>query len=557
MDPGSTDGYLDEYLKLPALGRVNISRNHSTPPSLSVTDSVSTEGHDIAMTFTVRLNHASQTRVTVDYATSNGTATAGSDYTATSGTLTFAPGETSKTVQVHIYDDDAEDDRETFTLTLSNPTGATLADASATGTIRNSENHAAAGLPVITGTPQVGQILTADTSGVADQDGMENAVFQYQWSTDGNAIARATGSNLTLTSSQEGRTIQVTVNFKDDRENPERLTSAATAAVTPAPAPLTASFPPSPFQSQRHTGDDDRPQVIITLSASAAQFERTTPSVSIQGATLASVTQHQEDGLENAWIFILDPDGNGDVTFRLVTGQPCDQGGICTKDGTTLTAAPEARTLPGPGQQNNAATGAPAVTGTPQVDQTLTASTSAIADQDGLSNVSWSYQWLAGGSNIAGATGSSITLKPAQQGLTVQLRVSFTDDADNEESLTSAATGPVAAKPAPLTASFSGAPDSHSGTWFEFSLSFNVEPVLSYKTLRNGAFTVSGGKVTKAKRVTKGSNQNWTIRIRPDGNGPVSITLPETTDCAAAAAICTDDGRTLSNSTPVTVPGSN
>ena len=59
---------------------------------------------------------------------------------------------------------------------------------------------------------------------------------------------------------------------------------------------------------------------------------------------------------------------------------------------------------------NREATGQPAISGTPQVGQTLTAGTSGIADEDGLENVSYSYQWIAGGSDIDGATGSSYTL---------------------------------------------------------------------------------------------------------------------------------------------------
>ena len=58
---------------------------------------------------------------------------------------------------------------------------------------------------------------------------------------------------------------------------------------------------------------------------------------------------------------------------------------------------------------NREATGKPSISGTPQVDQTLTADTVNIDDQDGLTNVSYSYQWIAGGSDIDGATGSSYT----------------------------------------------------------------------------------------------------------------------------------------------------
>lgn len=77
--------------------------------------------------------------MTVNYATSNGTATAGSDYTATSGTLTFNPGQTSRTFTVPIIDDSLNEVDETVNLTLSNPSNATLGSpATATLTIIDS-----------------------------------------------------------------------------------------------------------------------------------------------------------------------------------------------------------------------------------------------------------------------------------------------------------------------------------------------------------------------------------------------------------------------------------
>ena len=91
------------------------------------------------------------------------------------------------------------------------------------------------------------------------------------------------------------------------------------------------------------------------------------------------------------------------------------------------------------------ATGLPVITGTARVGQTLTVDTSAIADEDGLDNVSYSYQWIRNdGTNdadIGGQTGSTYTLTDEDVGKSIKVRVSFTDDADHEETLTSAATG--------------------------------------------------------------------------------------------------------------------
>ena len=108
-------------------------------PGLSVADAEAHEGEDATLDFVVSLDAASSARVTVDYATADGTATAGEDYTATSGTLTFAAGERRKTVGVPLLDDAVDEGRETFTLRLSNPQGAWLQDAEATGTIVNSD----------------------------------------------------------------------------------------------------------------------------------------------------------------------------------------------------------------------------------------------------------------------------------------------------------------------------------------------------------------------------------------------------------------------------------
>ena len=105
------------------------------PPTLSVGDARAEEGGTLA--FTVRLSEADDAAVTVDYATAGGTATAGDDYTAASGTLTFAAGVLEQTVEVTALTDRTDEGDETFTMSLSNPSGATLADGEATGTVEN------------------------------------------------------------------------------------------------------------------------------------------------------------------------------------------------------------------------------------------------------------------------------------------------------------------------------------------------------------------------------------------------------------------------------------
>ena len=111
------------------------------PARIRVKDARAKEGKDASLDFAVTLNRAAAGPVTVDYATEDGTATAGADYTATSGTLTFAAGETTKTVSVTLLDDAVDEGKETFKLKLSNPQGAYLRamHREAKGVIRNAD----------------------------------------------------------------------------------------------------------------------------------------------------------------------------------------------------------------------------------------------------------------------------------------------------------------------------------------------------------------------------------------------------------------------------------
>ena len=208
---------------------------------------------------------------------------------------------------------------------LSNSPSATVAGPAD----EPERNTAATGTPTISGTPQVGDELTASTAGIADADGLDNTTFTYQWLADDTAIQGATGSTYTLATAAEGKAIKVQVSFSDDAGNEETLTSAATGAVATKP--------------------------------------------------------------------------------------------------------------------NSPATGAPTISGTVQMGETLTADTSGIADEDGLDNAAFSYQWLADDADISGATDSTYTLSASGEGKAIKVRVSFTDDEGNEETLTSGATEAVAA----------------------------------------------------------------------------------------------------------------
>ena len=631
------------------------------------------------------------------------------------------------------------------------------------------ENSAPTGLPSISGTPQVDQTLTADTSNIDDEDGLTNVSYRYQWSAGGSDIEGATGSTYTLTYSEQGQTIQVQVSFTDDANNEETLTSQATVAVAAAPNREATGAPTisgTPQVEQTLTADTSNISDLDGISNPTFAYQWRGGGLTIIGATGSTYTLTASDQGKTITVRVRFIDDRNSIESRI-------------SNATTAVAA----------DPNRQATGKPTIGGTPQVGETLTADTANIADEDGLTNVSYRYQWIAGGSEISGATSSTHTLTASEQGQTIQVRVSFTDDADNAETRTSEATDTVAAtKPGvpghlqvfphgtgaldvdwhapasdggsgitgykvqwkesadswdtpadvseetasgtvhtitgltdgveytvrvlatngvgdsppsveqtgtpretrapemvrprvdgatlkvlydealdegsappadsfdvrvactcddttwldeeskrevesvsvdgdtvvltlvsaatsedvvvvsytppsdaatartrdlagnaaagfnatevfndtdetaeseksgepeettegetPLTVGLEAATESHNGTdAFTFEIRFSEEVKLSYKTLRDLAFTVSGGEVLKAQRLDKPSNIRWLITVEPDSNGDVTVVLPVTTDCDATGAICTQGGKKLSNRNEFTVSG--
>ncbi len=115
-----------------------VPTSNSSPPNLFIADNSVDEATG-STNFTVTLSPPSSYEVSVNYMTSDGSATAGSDYQATSGVLFFSAGETSKQIPVAIIDDTDQEGNEIFLLTLSNPVNAELSDPNATGTVIDNE----------------------------------------------------------------------------------------------------------------------------------------------------------------------------------------------------------------------------------------------------------------------------------------------------------------------------------------------------------------------------------------------------------------------------------
>ena len=361
----------------------------------------------------------------------------------TASTYTLSADDEGKTIKVEVsFTDDAANQE---TLTSAETTTVTRPNSPATGA------------PTISGTAQAGETLTADISGIADEDGLTTPVFTYQWVAGGADISGATSSSQTLTASQQGQTIQVRVSFTDDAGNQESLTSEATAAAAPRSVEIVEDEA-APLWSA-----DMLVVEYTSVSIGAASTDLFSNVGGSAGLQIKSLWYHKP-GHELSLAFTEGVSGAEDLTLQvgdLALAFPAGSSGnssfkwkdvdVDWEDSQTISVriVPTSATITVP--PNTPATGAPVITGTAQVDETLTADISGIADEDGLDDVSYNYQWIrsdnGADADIAGETDSTYTLVLADQGKTIKVKVSFTDDDDNEEALTSVATVAVASAP--------------------------------------------------------------------------------------------------------------
>ena len=340
----------------------------------------------------------------------------------TDSTYTLAASDEGKTIRVRV----AFTDRGGYAESLT---------SSATATVAAAPNSPATGAPIISGTAEVGKTLTADTSDIADADGLSGATFTYQWiANDGSAdtdIQDATDSTYTLVADDEGKTVKVRVSFTDNAGNVETLTSTATNSVAARPNSAATGAPTI----------NGTVQVGETLTADTSgigdadglnNVSYSYQWVANDGTADTDIT----DAADSTYTLVA---ADEDKTVKVQVSFTDDAG---NEETLTSAATDAVASLP-----NNPATGVPTITGVVQVGETLTAETISIADADGLDNAVFSYQWLAADADISGATGKTYALTEADEGKTVKVQVSFTDDAGNEETLTSAATDAVASLP--------------------------------------------------------------------------------------------------------------
>ena len=128
--------------------------------------------------------------------------------------------------------------------------------------------------------------------------------------------------------------------------------------------------------------------------------------------------------------------------------------------------------------------------------------------------------------------------------------------------VTATVPGPLASPPppvpvpAPLTATFAQVPAAHNGvSAFTVEVHLSTDLSLSYRTMRDAVLDVSGGTVTRARRLVPGSDRGWEITVVPAADGVVELVLPVPADCGVTGALCLADGTPLAAAVTATVPG--
>jgi PKD repeat protein len=200
--------------------------DNDNPPNMTISDRTMTEGDtgNSSASFKVALDEISSKTITVNYTTNNGTATTPGDYASTNGSLTFAPGQQELTLDVPIAGDRLDEEDETLTVTLSNPTNTTITDATGVGTILDNDPAPSLSLndPTIVendnGTQTV--IFNVNLSAASSK----TVTVNYQ-TANGTATApndyTATAGTLTFAPGQTSQTVAVLVTGDRETENNE------------------------------------------------------------------------------------------------------------------------------------------------------------------------------------------------------------------------------------------------------------------------------------------------------------------------------------------------
>jgi hypothetical protein len=286
-------------------------------------------------------------------------------------------------------------------------------------------NDAPIGAASITGTATENQVLTADTSTLADADGLGTLHYDWQRNTGSGFVStgEADQATYTLGDVDVGGLVRVVVSYTDGQGFANSVTSAATAAIAAVNDPHTGGA--------SVTGTATEDQVLTAVSTLA----------DVDGlGTLHYQWQHDVgSGFVNV--------GADQSTYTL---SDADVGGIVRvvisyTDGQGFSESATSASTASIGHVNDVPTGGPLITGTKTENQVLTADTGSLVDADGLGTLHYQWQRNTGSGFVnVGTDQATYTLSDADVGGTIRVVVAYTDGQGTAEALTSAATPAIA-----------------------------------------------------------------------------------------------------------------
>lgn len=371
---GDTVNESDEtfFVRLSGASNATIARNQGQgtiidddpPPAMSINDVSVSEGNSgtTNAVFTVSLSGTSGKGVSIDFTTSSGTATLGNDFASVSGTLTFSPGETSKTIAVPIVGDIAIESDESFSLNLTNPANATIARGQATGTILTDD------FPISITTQPLSQTVSFAGTATFTVSAVGTGTLFYRWKFNGNDISNATNSTLALPNVQPANAGSYSV-----------VVSDAAGSLTSASATLTVLSAPAITQQPQSQSVNAGANVTFSVTASGSvplSYQWKFNGSDIAGATGATLS------LPN-----VQSASAGDYTV------------VVSNSAGSVTSASAALTV----------LIAPAITQQPQ-SQTVTAGTDVIFSVIAEGSAPLRYQWKFNGNDIVTLSATTRTL---------------------------------------------------------------------------------------------------------------------------------------------------
>ena len=318
---------------------------------------------------------------------------------ATNSTYTLVQADVGALMTVTASYTDGEGTAESVT---SSPTSAVV-----------NVNDSPTGGVTVRGVTRENEVLSADTSILADEDGL--GPLDYQWFRSGSAIDGATSSSYTLTQTDVGAVVRVVVSYTDAYSNAESVDDIASVAVTNV---------------------NDSPAGSVTITGTSREDEVLTASHALTDEDGLGVMSWQwnRDGMvideatDSTYTLVqADVDAAMTVTANYIDGE-----GTAESVTSSPTSAVE--------NVSHSPTGSVTTSGTAREDEVLTAS-HTLSDQDGLGVISW--QWNRDGVLIEGATDSAYTLVQADVDAAITVTASYVDGEGTAESMTSAPTSVV------------------------------------------------------------------------------------------------------------------